>query len=271
MSKLVLITVTYKNYDVLKDFFSSLHLQTSKNFTVYLVDTSESSSSPKVPEFVKIINAENRGYAASINTGLREARKDGFNKFCVINNDVIVSPDFVQNTLISLQLHPRGVIGGKIYYAKGYEYHKHYTQGELGKVIWYAGGRVDWDNALTPHRGVNEVDLGQYDKFGETDFITGCLMSFDQQIIDTVGLWDESYFLYFEDADFCERAKRREIHLYYDPSIVIWHKNAQSTQGAGSKLHTKFQEKNRLRFGLKYAPWRTKIHLIKNYIRHLIA
>ncbi|PJC81928.1 hypothetical protein CO007_02130 [Candidatus Roizmanbacteria bacterium CG_4_8_14_3_um_filter_36_10] len=91
-------------------------------------------------------------------------------------------------------------------------------------------------------------------------------MVFDKEVIKRVGLWDESYFLYFEDADYDEKAKRKGINLYYDPSIVIWHKNAQSTGGAGSSLHQRYQERNRLKFGLKYAPLKTRLYLIKNYL-----
>ncbi len=113
---------------------------------------------------------------------------------------------------------------------------------------------------------MDEVDTGKYDKFEETDFVNGALMCFDKKVIDTIGFWDEKYFLYFEDADFCVRAKRAGIKLYYDPTIVVWHKNAQSTGGSGSLIHQNYQTKNRLRFGLKYAPLRTKIHLLKNYL-----
>ena len=133
-------------------------------------------------------------------------------------------------------------------------------------MLWYTGGSIDWAHAITPHRGVDEVDEGQYDVFEKTEFINGCLMLFDQSVISRVGWWDESYFLYFEDADFCVRAQRKNVSLYYDPSIVIWHKVSQSTGGSGSKLHVKYQERNRLRFGLKYAPFWTKLHLVKNYL-----
>jgi GT2 family glycosyltransferase len=91
------------------------------------------------------------------------------------------------------------------------------------------------------------------------------LMLYDISVKKIVEKWDESYFLYYEDADFCERAKRKNIPLYYDPSIIIWHKNAQSTDGSGSSLHTKFQRINYFKFAMKYAPLRTKLHVLKNY------
>ena len=133
----------------------------------------------------------------------------------------------------------------------------------MGKVLWYAGGINDWANSMIFHRGVDEVDHGQYDQYGATDSITGCLLCFDKKVWETVGAWDESYFLYFEDADFCERAKRAGFKLTYNPRLVIWHKVSQSTGGSGSGLHWKHQTKNRIKFGLKYAPWKTKLYLLK--------
>ena len=79
-------------------------------------------------------------------------------------------------------------------------------------------------------------------------------MLYDKSVLDRVGFWDESYFLYYEDADLCVRAQQAGVKLFYDPTIVIWHKISQSTGGSGSSLHEKYQNRNRLRFGLKYAP-----------------
>ncbi|PJE63810.1 hypothetical protein COU89_01195, partial [Candidatus Roizmanbacteria bacterium CG10_big_fil_rev_8_21_14_0_10_45_7] len=125
----------------------------------------------------------------------------------------------------------------------------------------------DWKNALTLHRGVDEVDKGQYDKAVRTEFITGCLMAFDESVIQKTGYFDEKYFLYYEDADYCERAKRTRVPLIYDPSLIIWHKNSQSTQGAGSVFQQRYQKKNRLRYALNYAPFNTKLHVLLNYVR----
>lgn len=264
--KIAVITVLYENYTILPDFFTSFEKQTSKNFHIFVVDLSKNKKQIKLPPFATLISDINKGYAYGINLGIIEAKKQQHTRFCVINSDVVVSSSFVANLSISLNNHSSSLIGGKIYYAPGYEYHKdRYTQKDLGKILWYAGGKNDWKNCLTIHRGVDEVDINKYDKFEKTDFITGCLMCFDTSVISKIGLWDESYFLYYEDSDYCERAKRAGIALYYDPTITLWHKNAQSTEGSGSKLHQMYQKKNQLKFGLKYAPFKTKLHLLKNY------
>lgn len=190
----------------------------------------------------------------------------GISNYCVINDDVYFDKEFTMDLARSFQEHNNSCFGGKIYYAPGYEFHKDkYTKEQSGKVIWFAGGTVDWAHATTGHLGVDEVDQGQFDTGGETEFITGCLFCFDKEVVDAIGFWDEEYFLYYEDADYCERAKKAEIPLIYNPNLVIWHKNAQSTDGSGSKLHQELQKKAHLRFARKYAPMRTKLHVIKNY------
>ncbi len=265
---LAIIAVVYHNYNTLGDFFKSLAGQKNKNFKLFIANLSENKkklAAPGVP--LQVIPGENRGYAHGVNLGLKKAVDEGFYQFCVMNDDTYFKENFVDNVLNSIANHPSSITGGKIYYAPGYEYHKNrYRKNEFGRVLWYAGGEVNWNHALTPHRGVDEVDKRQYDTPEKTDFVNGCLMAFDKNVLDKTGFWDEKYFLYFEDADFCERAKRQGIGLYYDPQIVIWHKNAQSTGGPGSAIHQKYQKANRLRFGLKYAPLRTKLHLLKNYL-----
>ncbi len=263
-----LVTVNYNQYQLTREFLDSLSkVEESKNITVFISDVSTKNEEFKIgryPMKVVLKRLSNRGYAFGINQGVKYFQKHNINQFCAINNDIFFDNKFFVEAKNGFQ--KGDIFGGKIYYAPGYEYHKKYKKNEIGKVLWYAGGINDWKNVFTNHRGVDEVDHGQYDKLEETDFITGCLLFFNEKVVDKVGLWEEKYFLYYEDSDFCERAKKAGFKLLYNPKIVIYHKNAQSTGGSGSLLHSRYQRKNRLIFGLKYAPLRTKIHLIKNYL-----
>lgn len=267
--RLAIVTVSMQK-EVILDLFASLEKQTDKNFKLFVVDFSpDTSIFPPTPADHEILKRPNKGYAGGVNEGIREAVKQGFTAFCVINDDTFVQKDFVDKSLDRFKENPVSLFGGKIYYASGHEYHaERYAQEDLGNILWYAGGVVDWDNALTHHRGVDDVDTGIYNRFQQTEFVTGCLMFFDKEVINRIGWWDESYFLYYEDADYCERAKKTAIPVYYDPSIVIWHKVSQSTGGSGSKLQAKYQRKNRVKWGVKYAPWRTKAHLVLNSLMH---
>lgn len=264
---LAILTVIYENYNVFEDFLASLRKQKNRDFHLFIADLSDNKKKLDISEIpFTLIEAENRGYAYGVNLGLQKALNEGCTKFCVMNYDTFFSEDFVDNVLSSLKNHPNSIIGGKIYYAPGYEYHQdRYTKNDLGKVLWYAGGEIDWAHATTPHTGVDEVDNGKYDTVREVTFVTGCLLCFDKSVIETVGFLDSSYFLYYEDADYSARALKKGIKIFYDPKIVLWHKVSQITEGSGSSFHQKYQDKNRVIFGLKYAPWRTKIHLLKNF------
>jgi len=264
---MAIITVVYNNYDVLNDFLRSLREQINQSYHLFIADGSDVKKLIDTHDiYATVLPIKNHGYAYGVNAGLEAAIKNNIQSYCVINDDVFFQPDFVETLKISFKAHPGSLIGGKIYYASGFEYHKEkYQKTDQGNVLWYAGGTVDWDHALTKHHGVDEVDTGKYKSEEKTGFITGCLTCFDKDVINTVGFWDSKYFLYYEDADFCERAKQKKIPLVFDPTLKIWHKNAQSTEGAGSSVHQKFQKQGRLRFAMKYAPWWTKLHILKNY------
>ncbi len=268
MKMLGIITVNYNQYQLTREFLDSLAaVNNAKDLTVYIADVSTKNEIFNIDDYpmtVIIKTLANKGYSYGINEGAKYFINSGLDKFCAINNDVLFDKNFATESEKGFK--NADIFGGKIYYAPGYEYYKDYQKKDIGKVLWYAGGIYDWKNAYTSHRGVDEVDNCQFEKLEETDFITGCLLFFNKKVIDKIGFWEEKYFLYYEDSDFCERAKKSGFKLFYNPKIIIWHKNAQSTGGSGSRLHQEYQRKNRLIFGLKYAPFRTKLHLIKNYI-----
>ena len=199
MKSIALITVIYNNYQVLEDLFASLKKQTKTAYHLYIADASferQTIDAVSIPHTV--IPIENKGYAYGVNVALQQALKDGRTQFCVINDDIYFEKDFIESIHVALEKHPQSLIGGKIYYAPGYEYHtSRYNRKNKSNVLWYAGGTVDWNHATTHHRGVDDVDADQYNKSEKTGFITGCLMCFDKEVVDAIGLWDESYFLYF--------------------------------------------------------------------------
>jgi GT2 family glycosyltransferase len=212
-----------------------------------------------------INNSKNLGFSGGNNIGIRYGLKNGADFVFIINNDTIVDKNCIQKLLDDAQKEKNiGIFGPKIYFASGYETHKEkYTPMNLGKVIWYAGGIIDWQNVLASHRGVDEVDLGQFDKISKTDFVTGCAMFIRRNVFEKIGLFDEKLFLYFEDVDFCIRAKKKGFNSYFIPQAYLWHKNAISSGGTGSDLQTYYMTRNRLIIGMRYAPWRTKLALFR--------
>ena len=132
------------------------------------------------PEIKVIRNSENLGFAAGNNVGMKYAINEDFDYIALLNDDTTVDKSLVKNILSEHEKYPgAGAISPKIYFAKGYEFHKkRYKKNDLGKVIWYAGGSIDWENVYGSNRGVDEIDTGQFDKTIDTDFATGCFVMF---------------------------------------------------------------------------------------------
>lgn len=214
---------------------------------------------------VVIKNSKNLGYSGGNNVGIKYALKNGADYVLILNNDTYVDKNFLQELLkIAEQNNRVGIVVPKIYFAPGFEFHKdRYKKEELGRVFWYAGGEMDWNNVIGHHRGVDKVDNGQYSNTEETEIATGCCMLLKKEVFDRVGILDDKYFLYYEDADLVMRAKKNNFKVIYVPKSIIWHKNAGSAGGSGSILQDYYITRNRLIFGFKFAPIRSKLALFR--------
>lgn len=292
MKKIALILVHYNNDKDTNECLDSLaRLKTKHQLEIVVVDNnSQTEFKPKKSQLCvhSLKSATNLGFTGGNNLGMQYALKNiKPDYFLLLNTDTLVEPNFMDELVKFAERQSRvGIVSPKIYFAKGYEYHQNsYDQKDKGNVLWFAGGSIDWDNMYAFHRAIDEVDRGQTDLprpkrskheipyygYQTMDFASGCCMLIPTSVIKKVGMFDESYFMYWEDVDLSLQISRAGYQLYYCPDAVIWHKNAGSTGGAGSAFHVKMQEKNRLRFAVKYAPWKTKVLVLRDYFTKLNA
>ncbi|MBI2420754.1 MAG: glycosyltransferase family 2 protein [Candidatus Levybacteria bacterium] len=239
--------------------------------TIFVVDNNSSeklnlqSKSLGKIQLEVIKNKKNLGFSGGHNIGIKHALKNGADYVVILNNDTYVDENFLKELLKVAEANDRnGVLSPKIYFAPGFEYHKNrYLKEEMGKVFWYGGGEMDWANVISHHRGVDEVDKGQFDRVQQTELATGCCMLLKREVFDRVGVFDDKFFLYYEDADLTMRAKKKGFKVMYVPKSVIWHKNASSAGGSGSPLQDYYITRNRLIFGFRFAPIRSKLALFR--------
>ncbi len=279
-AKVALIIIHFSGIAETLDCLESLKKAdlTNLELNLILVDNSENSDlefkltsySPKV-NYLKF--PQNLGFSQGTNKGLEEALKIGAQYIILLNSDTTLPPDLLIRLVKFANLNKQyGLISPKIYFAPGYEYQKNrYKNREKGRVIWYAGGKIDWDNIFPKHIGVDEVDKKQFDQLKEVDFVTGCCILIRKEVVNKVGLFDKNYFVYFEDVDYSVRAIKLGFKICYLPDTFIWHKNASSSGKPGSLLHVYFQTRNRFYFGLKYASLKTKFHLLKEAIKFALS
>lgn len=278
MKKVFIVVLHYRGKQFTRQCLLSLNRVKTNGFFLKTVVVDNNSPEPIIDlkkEFsgnTLIKNKENLGFAEGNNVGIRYALKQKADYVMLLNNDTIVDPQMIVRLIKAGEVDKKiGILGPKIYFAPGFEFHKkRYKPDEQGKVIWYAGGIIDWDNILASHRGVDEVDKGQYEEQIETDFISGCAMFIKNEVFEKIGLLDKRYFLYLEDNDFCQRAKGAGFKVVYTPKAHLWHLNAGSSE-VGGPLHDYYLARNRMLFGMQYAPWRAKIALISESIRLLLG
>jgi GT2 family glycosyltransferase len=248
----------------------------NNNLTCIVVDNGSTDDSVQTikksfPNVTVLSTGENLGFTGGNNVGISYAIEHGADLVWLLNNDTIVDKHVLLFTR-AFENPQVGAAGCKIYFAPGHEFHlDKYKEKERGHVFWYAGGVVDWDNMYASHRGVDEVDKGQYDKMEETPFITGCSFIIRSEVVKKVGMLDDHYFLYLEDLDLNVRIKRAGWKTIYVPLSIIWHVNAGSSGKPGNSLHEYYFTRNRLLLGMRYASMRTKFALLREAIRFLFT
>jgi GT2 family glycosyltransferase len=211
-----------------------------------------------------IVGKENLGFTGGHNLIWNKICNEEFDYFLLLNNDSLVDESCIKTLVNACEDEGIGGVVPKIYFTKGHEFHTtRYKENEKGKVFWFAGGHIDWANVESVHRGVDEVDHGQYDKKESISFATGACFLLKKTLLTKIGLFDNRYFLYYEDADLSQKVLQAGKKLLYVPEATVWHNNAGSS-GSGSALHDYYLTRNKMLFGMKYAPIKTRLHLIKN-------
>lgn len=280
--KVGIVVLNWKQPELTKITIESLqNLKHSYfDYQIILVDNASPDNSWEIftklysrnPKITLLKTSSNLGYVGGNNYGIVSTETENFNYYLILNNDVKVDPNFLDNMVRYAKSEQNiGLMAPKIYFAPGYEYQKNiYKKSELGNIIWFAGGTIDWQNIYCSHIGIDEVDQGQFENISEPDYLTGCCLLISYKLIKKIGLLDMKYYLYMEDADYCMRAKLNNFKIIYYPKSYIWHLNSGSS-GANSDLHHYFLTRNRLLFGYKYASFRTKLALFKQSISMLLT
>jgi hypothetical protein len=267
MPQLSVILLNYNGPRDTTDCIESLRKSSFKDFDIVVVDNASPDSSvtalrDRYPDITLIVNDRNLGFAGGNNVGIRHALQRDSKFVLLLNNDTTVDPNGLGVLLKTMEENPEvGIVGGKIYYA------------DRPNVIWFAGGYFNINSGFGDHYGKAEEDVSQYNRARECDFITGCCMLIRREVCERIGLLDDSYFLYYEDVDFCTRARRKGYGILYQPGAVIYHKISRATSW-DSPVYIYFNLRNKLLFLHRNSrPWKWLPHLprlIYFYLRQLV-
>ena len=120
---------------------------------------------------------------------------------------------------------------------------------EPSNLIWCTTGSLNKLQAFRAiHDGENEIDSGQYNKIKSCEYVPTCCVLIKSNIFDLVGLMDEKYFVYCDDADWMFRAQKIGVKLIYTPHTTLYHKVSSSTGGRATAFSAFYGTRNRVYF-----------------------
>ncbi len=217
------VSIIILNWNGLQDTIECLESLTKityPDYEVIVVDNGSKGNDAQVLEekfgvSVHLIqNDKNYGYTGGNNIGIRCALANSSPQYLLIlNNDTIVAPDFLDQMINFAESDASiGIAGPKVYYY------------DLPSRIQGIGGKVNMWTGQVSLIGVKETDTGQYDRQREVDYVFGCCLLIKKKVIQKVGLFDESYFCYWDETDYCFRAREAGYRVICIPEAKIWHK-----------------------------------------------
>jgi GT2 family glycosyltransferase len=265
------VTITYNSGDVIRPFMACCLRQTWPDFILYIIDNASKDDTAKQisdyadPRIRLILNADNVGVAAGNNQGIRMALADSCTHIMLLNNDVEFEDTLFARLLNRLQERGFSLIAPKMMY----DFDR--------SLIWYAGSFFDRKSGyMISHRGMMEMDKGQYDLEEVVDYAPTCCVLMKKEVVEDIGMMDEAYFAYFDDTDFFYRIYKDGRHkVCYFPPIRFYHKvGALSRSRSGSpqqfrfgNFHIRLSTRNRVYYLRKQKSFLACINIVWFYIR----
>jgi len=224
--KVFIVILNYNGKDCIKNCLVSIFNNDYPNFEVVLVDNDSNDGSFELMKelfqkahFIK--NKANLGFSSGSNVGIRFALEKMADYIFLFNNDAVIEKKSLSALIEKSEKIPKAGILGPLIFQK-----------DSGK-IWFAGGTVDWIKMKAYHDEI-KPEKKKYSLPFKTNYVSGCAMLVKKDVFKKIGLFDEDYFLYYEDADFSRRAAKNGFELFIVPEAKVRH-----FEKSGSDMKTK--------------------------------
>ncbi len=224
--KVFAIILNYNGQDTIKACLESVYKSDYPNFEVVVCDNASRDGSFELAKkyFSRahfILNEKNVGFAAGNNIAIRFALEKFADYIFLLNNDATVEESALSKLVAAAEANEKtGILSPVVYKPDG--------------KIWFAGGEIKWFKMKAIHEF--SVRIGRTNKIDRTygtDYVSGCAMLIKKNVFREIGLFDEKYFLYYEDADFCLRARKKGFKCAVVPSARAIHYEKSRDAPAG--------------------------------------
>jgi GT2 family glycosyltransferase len=243
MKNISIIIITYNSQNYIEKCLSSIKDNARKNlrFNLILIDNASSDNSAefiynfqwKNLTFIK--NNKNIGFAKAVNQGINYALKNfKSDYFLLLNPDAFLEKDCVEK-LVSKAVENKynGLISPLIITPKT-------------RQIWFSGAKIDWLRMRTKH-----LPHSTAQGLKKNAYLSGCCLLISKILIEKNNLFDERFFLYYEDVDYSLRAQKVGFNLILVEKAICYHNESQSST---SKIKNYHLVKSGLLFFEKHYP-----------------
>ncbi len=216
------IVVNWNGRHFLDDCLTALEKQTYPNFEVTLVDNGSTDGSvefvrERFPRVRLIGLAENVGFAKANNLAIARALNDGAQYVALLNNDTKADERWLEHLVRAMASKSDiGICASKM------------LRMDDPRVLDSAGHIFKWGRVFD--RGVGEIDTHQYDD--RLDIVGACAGAclYRREMMEEIGLFDERFGSYYEDAELSWRAHNRGWRARFVPESVVLHRRGGTTK-----------------------------------------
>ncbi len=249
------VSVVIPNWNTLQFLdmcLSSLRRQTFQNFEAILSDSGSTDGSlafvaENFPEVKTVALGENRGFAAAANAGIKASAA---NLVVLLNNDTEQDADWLESLVRAGSRYPEA----GFFACKMIRFDDRSFLDGAGDALRLSG---------LPYRlGHGERDRGQFDRFSYVFGACGGAAMYRREMLDEIGLFDEDFESYCEDADLSFRAQLAGRRCLYVPDSVVYHVGGGATGGKRSATATRLGTRNSLSLLVKNLPLSAFPHVL---------
>ena len=241
MNSIWIVIVNYRTADLVVDCLRSLSLQIGEfnKIRIEVVDNDSGDDSVlKIASAIQQENwsawadviplAKNGGFAFGNNSSIKNAlaSTEIFDYVMLLNPDTVALPRAIKTLVDFMDAHPQaGIAGSQLKNADGsVESSAHTFPTPLSELE--GGARLGLLSRLLHRYAVTPASQAV---IHQCDWVSGASMIIRRQVIEDIGLMDEGYFLYFEEVDYCYRARRAGWQCWHVPSSSVLHLEGSST------------------------------------------
>jgi GT2 family glycosyltransferase len=211
LPKVFIIILNYNGLDCIKTTLVSVLRLDYLNFEIVLVDNNSQDGSFELvrrefPKVTSIKNSENLGFSAGNNIGIEYALERGADYIFLLNYDTKVEKSSLSYLVEEMEKDKKTGIASPMIF-----------EGDTSNV-WFSGGKIDWLKMKS-----EQIKNKKTKNYYNSDYLSGCAMLIRAEVFRKIGLFDEKFFLYWEDTDFSVRAKKAGYKLAVYPQSRICH------------------------------------------------